>query len=115
MAKVLKIGGHVFVETHFAFSSHERAWNFFGFSDMALRVLFSEATGFECLDAGMSSPIVGRFSSSADAYLRNKPLAGLYGHSEYLGRKVRDIAEVDWARTELREVVGGTTYPVMRS
>lgn len=32
--KLLKVGGVVFVETHFSFSSHERAWNFFQFNDM---------------------------------------------------------------------------------
>jgi hypothetical protein len=34
------VGGVLFVETHFSFSSHERPWHFFQFSDMALRVLF---------------------------------------------------------------------------
>lgn len=101
----------MFVETHFAFSSHERPWHFFHFSDMALRVLFSEATGFDCIDAGLSNPIVGRFSSLADAYLRNNPVTELYGHSEYLGRKVREVADVDWGRVGLPSVVGGTQYP----
>lgn len=65
IAKMLKVGGHVFIETHFSYSSHERPWHFFQFSDMALKVLFSESLGFECLEAGMSNPLVGRFSSSA--------------------------------------------------
>ena len=72
ISKVLKVGGIVFVETHFSFSSHERPWHFFQFSDMALKVLFSESLGFECVEAGMSNPIVGRFSSLADTYLKNK-------------------------------------------
>jgi SAM-dependent methyltransferase len=63
IAKILKVGGFVFVETHFSFASHEKPWHFFRFSDMALRVLFSEALGFECVEAGMSNPTVGRFSS----------------------------------------------------
>ena len=46
IAKVTKVGGIVFVETHFSFSSHDRPWHFFQFSDMALRVLFSSALGF---------------------------------------------------------------------
>jgi ubiquinone/menaquinone biosynthesis C-methylase UbiE len=59
ISKLLKMGGLVFVETHSSFSSRERPWHFFQFSDMALKALFSEALGFECIEAGMSNPIVG--------------------------------------------------------
>jgi SAM-dependent methyltransferase len=115
IAKVLKLGGLVFVETHFSFSSHERPWHFFQFSDMALKVLFSEALGFECLEAGMSNPIVGRFSSLADTYLKNKPVRGLYCHSEYLGKKIRDVKNFDWGQIDLGSVVGQTKYPEPRA
>jgi len=64
MAKVLKVGGIVFVETHFSFCSQQRPWHFFQLSDMALRVLFSPAIGIECIEAGMSNPMVARFTSS---------------------------------------------------
>ena len=111
ISKVLKVGGIVFVETHFSFSSHERPWHFFQFSDMALRVLFSESLGFECVEAGMSNPIVGRFSSLADAYLKNKPVPALYCHSEYLGKKVKDTNNFDWQQLDLEDVVGQTKYP----
>ncbi len=66
IAKLLNVGGHVFVETHFSYSSHERPWHFFQFTDMALKLLFNEALGFECIEAGVSNPIVGRFSTLAD-------------------------------------------------
>ena len=111
IAKVLKVGGVVFIETHFSFSSHERPWLFFQFSDMGLRVLFSEALGFECIEAGLSNPMVGRFSSLADKYLKNIPIAGLYCHSEYLGRKVKEVKNFDWGKVELASVVGKTKYP----
>lgn len=111
IARMLKVGGLVFVETHFSFSSHERPWHFFQFSDMALRVLFSEALGFECLEAGMSNPIVGRFSSLSDRYLRHKRVPGLYCHSEYLGRKTREVPDFDWRQVDLARIVGGTRYP----
>ena len=111
IAKLLKVGGIVFIETHFSFSSHERPWNFFQYSDLALKVLFSETIGFECIDAGMSNPIVGRFSSLADKYLRNKMVTGLYCHSEYLGKKVREVNDFDWTNTELRDIIGDTKYP----
>ena len=111
ISKLLKVGGFVFVETHFSYSSHERPWHFFQFSDMALKVLFSEALGFECVEAGMSNPIVGRFSSLADSYLKNKPVGGLYCHSEYFGKKIRDVKNFDWDQTDLTNVVGETKYP----
>lgn len=111
IAKLLKVGGLVFVETHFSFSAHERPWNFYQFSDMALKTLFSPALGFECIDAGMSNPIVGRFSSLADEYLQYKKVTGLYCHSEYLGRKVRDVKDFDWNTVKMDDLVGDTKYP----
>jgi ubiquinone/menaquinone biosynthesis C-methylase UbiE len=111
ISKILKVGGTLFIETHFSFSSHERPWHFFQYSDMALKVLFSKALGFECIEAGMSNPIVGRFSSHADAYLKNKPVTGLYCHTEYLGRKVRNVQNFNWDNVDLNDLVGETTYP----
>jgi SAM-dependent methyltransferase len=115
ISKLLKVGGLVFIETHFSFSSHERPWHFFQFSDMALRTLFPPALGFECIEAGMSNPIIGRFSSLADKYLKNKPVAGLYCHSEYLGKKIREVGNFDWGTVDLRDIVGDTKYPVVES
>lgn len=111
ITKLLKVGGLVFVETHFSYSSHERPWHFFQFSDMALKVLFSEALGFECMEAGMSNPIVGRFSSLADDYLKNRPVRGLYCHSAYLGKKIKEVNGFDWTQLDLLSVAGETKYP----
>jgi SAM-dependent methyltransferase len=112
IAKILKVGGVIFVETHFSYISHERPWHFFQFSDMALRVLFSPALGFECIESGMSNPIVGRFSSLADKDLRYKKIIGLYCHSEFIGRKIENIEHFDWCNVDLEEVVGKTKYPI---
>ena len=111
ISKLLKTGGMVFVETHFSHCSHERPWHFFQYSDMALRVLFSPALGFECIEAGMSNPIVGRFSSLADDYLKNQPIKGLYCHSSYLGKKVREADGFSWEEVDINDVVGKTKYP----
>jgi len=111
IAKMLKVGGILMIETHFSFSSHERPWHFFQFSDMALKCLFSKALGFECIEAGMSNPIVGRFSSLADNYLRNKPVGGLYCHSEYLGKKINNVINFDWNNVNLNDVIGTMKYP----
>ena len=113
IAKLLKIGGIVFVETHFSWSSHERPWHFFQFSDLALRALFSPALGFECIEAGALNPLVGRFSSFADKELKFHPVTRLYCHSEFLGRKIRDIDQFEWSKVDIEEVVGGTKYPLL--
>lgn len=112
--KMLKLGGHVFVETHFSFSSHERPWHFFQFSEMGLRALFNEALGFELVDAGMSNPIAGYFTAEAEPYLRHQPVTELYCHSEILVRKSREVTGFDWSKVALDDVVGGTRYPAPR-
>jgi SAM-dependent methyltransferase len=111
IAKMLKVGGILFVATHFSFVTHERPWNFFQFSDMGLRVLFPSALGFECIEASMSEPIVGRFSALAHESLRYQPIRGLYCSSEYFGRKVREVESFVWNEVSVEEVVSGTTYP----
>ena len=114
IAKVLKVGGVVFIETHFSFASHERPWHFFQFSDMALKVLFSPALGFECIEAGFSNPLVARFSSLADINLKNRFVKGLYCHCSFLGKKVKDVDRFDWAEVDLSALVENTKYPEPR-
>ena len=111
IAKVLKVGGYVMIETHFTYSAHERPWHFFHFTDIGLKTLFSPALGFECIEAGMSNPLVARFSSLADRYLRLKPVKGLYCHSEFLGKKVKDVENFSWDNVDIKELVGDTHYP----
>lgn len=111
MNKLLKVGGLVLVETHFSFSSHERPWHFFQFSDMGLRVLFPEAMGIQCIEAGMSNPIVGRFSALADRYLRFNRVRALYCHSAFLGRKVYAVQDFSWSDLDIDQVVGDSKYP----
>ncbi len=111
IAKLLRVGGIVFVATHFSYAAHERPWNFFQFSDMGLRVLFPDALGFACLEAGMSAPIVARFSALAAKPLRLQPIRGLYSGSEYVGRKLRDVPAFAWDDVSVDNVVHGTVYP----
>jgi SAM-dependent methyltransferase len=111
ISRVLKIGGTVFVETHFSFSAHERPWNFFQFSDQGLKVLFNKELGFEILDAGMSNPIGGYFSRRSSGYLRFRPVRELYCHSEVLAKKIRISKAIDWADIDLDSLVEGTRYP----
>jgi len=68
--------------------------------------------GIECIEAGASNPMVGRYSAFADPKLRFKPITALYAHSSFLGRKTRDVEHFDWATVNLDEVVYGTRYPL---
>lgn len=115
ISKLLKVNGYVFIETHFSFSSHERPWHFFQFSDMALKVLFNKSLGFECLETGMSNPIVGRFSRFADSYLRYKPITGLYCYVEFLGQKVKNVNDFNWHTLNLDDVLEQSKYPKIKT
>lgn len=109
--KMLKLGGLVFVETHFSFSSHERPWHFFQFSDAGLRALFNDSLGFDVVDSGMSNPIVGYFSHKADKYLRYLPIGELYCHSEILCKKRCEVEDFQWGNSAMDGIVDGTRYP----
>lgn len=108
--KVLKVGGFIFVETHFSFSLHEEPWNFFQFSHYGLAVLFSEAFGFEVVEKGMSNPINGLFSLKADKYLRNMPIFNLYCHSQVLAQKLQ-TTNIEFTNLSLVKIVGESSYP----
>jgi SAM-dependent methyltransferase len=110
--KLLKVGGHVFIETHFSHSSHERPWHFFQFSDMGLRALFNDAMGFDLIESGMSNPIFGYFGHRSDAYLRYGPVTELYCHSEILCRKREPSEDFSWDKVMMDSIVEGTRYPV---
>lgn len=109
--KLLKIGGHVFVETHFSYVAHERPWNFYQFSDMGLRALFNNGLGYDLVDSGLSNPIAGVFTVHADRYLRHRPINELYCHSEILVRKREAVTGFDWRSVAVDKVVDGTRYP----
>lgn len=111
IGKCLKVGGFVFIETHYSFSSHERPWHFFQFSEQALKVLFSEEMGFRSIEAGVSNPIYGVFSDRANEYLRGQKVTSLYCHSEFLGQKVCEVENFDWNNVSLDKLYEGTCYP----
>ena len=109
--KMLKPGGYVFIETHFSFSSHERPWHFFQFSDKGLRALFNKSLGFDLIESGMSNPISGYIAHNADAYLRHLPVIELYCHSEIFCRKRCDIKDFEWINVDIDGIVENTRYP----
>jgi hypothetical protein len=59
----------------------------------------------------MSNPIAGFFSPLASSYLQNMPVTGLYCHSEFLGRKEREVADLSLENFDLAELVMNTLYP----
>lgn len=110
--KMLKVGGFVFIETHFSFSSHERPWHFFQFSDMGLRALFNDSLGFDLIDSGMSNPLSGYFAHNADGYLRHSIVTELYCHSEILCKKRCEVNDFEWNKVAIDDIVDGTRYPM---
>ncbi|MEP0912054.1 class I SAM-dependent methyltransferase [Leptolyngbya sp. GB1-A1] len=62
--KVLKVGGLTFHTTHNAWPIHEEPWDFWRFSDEALKVLFSPALGFQVIKAGYFEPVRMHFAES---------------------------------------------------
>lgn len=113
ISKVLAVGGHTVIETHFSFSEHELPWHFFQFNSNALEILFCPELGFELVDSGLDSPIVGRFSHAAAPSLRGKPVPELYCHSSIIVRKVRsvDFDRFDW-RTIIDRITSASMYPL---
>lgn len=112
--KLLNIGGYVFIETHYSFSRHEFPWHFFQFSENALNVLFPEKFGIHCIKKGVCNPLQNaEFSEYASPYLKGRMVGALYCHSEFLGRKIREVSEdcLNWADVRTPDVVNGTMYP----
>lgn len=102
IAKVLRVGGKAYIETHFSFSEHETPWHFFQFNIRGLEQLFHPRLGFRVLDSGLSTPIIGRFARGSQGYLLDQPVNNLYCHAEIVVEKVgepepgfswRDVAE----------------------
>jgi SAM-dependent methyltransferase len=114
IAKMLKVGGTLIIETHFAYSTHSRPWHFFHFTDKGLRCLFPEALGFECIEAGMNNPITAQFAQGADEYLRGKPIGDMFCHTGLLAIKRRDVPGFSWSDVNIADLVQGENYPLTR-
>lgn len=112
--KVLKPGGLVLIETHFSFNEHESPWHFFQFNKNGLESLFNPGLGFEVIDSGMDTPMVGRFAFDAAEYLRGRPIAELFCHSSIIARKVARppsaIGTDPW-RASYAEFIQASMYP----
>lgn len=115
IARVLKVGGYIAVETHFSFSEHELPWHFFQFNANALEILFGSPLGFELVDSGHDNQIVGRYGQGSAGYLEGKPVGGLFCHSAIIAKKIQDTLSTqdsyfDW-RSSYDKAIQNTMYP----
>lgn len=110
IVKLLKVGGYIFVETHYSYSSHERPWHYFQFSEKALEVLFNREMGIECVEKGVSNLMKAKFSKYSAKYLRGRKIPGIYCHSEFLGKKIEDVPDFNWYNVNIDDIYYGTKY-----
>lgn len=115
ITKLLKIGGHVCIETHFSFSEHELPWHFFQFNQKGLECLFNEGLGYELVDSGKDNPIIGRFGYDSADYLRGQMVGHLYCHSSIIAKKTEDVFinknSADIWRDSYNVFLKGSMYP----
>ncbi len=88
--KILAIGGLTFHHTHFAWPRHEAPWDFWRFSDDGLRILFSKATGFEIINAGIGAPLRMHFDKISKEHETFSFNPG-FGSAWVLAKKVSEI------------------------
>jgi len=113
ISKVLKVGGHAVIETHFSFSEHEQPWHYFQFNSHALEILFCKELGFDVIDSGLDTPIVARFAHDAPDYLRGQSVVDLYCHSSIIVKKVRSSLgdAFSWRHIASR-ITSESSYPI---
>jgi len=112
IAKILKVGGYFAIETHFSFSEHELPWHFFQFNSTALTSLFNKGLGFEVIDHGLDSPMIGRFAEGSAPHLRGKAVPNLYCHSSIIGKKIQNFNSKNFCwKQALPSVINQTMYP----
>jgi hypothetical protein len=88
--KVLKVGGLTFHSTHFAFPIHERPWDFWRYTDQALRILFSPPLGFEVIQCDFDTP-ARMHPDLPREDLIHLPLEPVWVGISVLARKTADI------------------------
>lgn len=88
--KLLEVGGITYHSTHQAWPLHEMPWDFWRFSDQALKVLFSPPLGFKVINTGFDSPLRMHFDTvhpGEEAF----PAFPAFGGVAVLARKTAQI------------------------
>jgi hypothetical protein len=112
ISKVLKIGGLTFHSTHFAFPLHERPWDFWRYTDQALRILFSPPLGFEIVGCAFDTPARMHPDVQRDDIM-HLPFEPVWIGISVLARKIAplDPARFIWAATVAECLGGDSHYP----
>jgi hypothetical protein len=112
ISKALKVGGLTFHSTHFAFPLHERPWDFWRYTDQALRVLFSPPLGFEVIGCAFDTP-VRLHPDVVSEDLIHLPLEAAWVGISMLARKTADIdpAKFVWSASVSSCLGGESHYP----
>jgi methyltransferase family protein len=110
--KVLKVGGLTFHSTHFAFPPHERPWDFWRYTDQALRILFSPPLGFEVIGCAFDTP-VRMHPDTPREDLMHLPLEPAWVGISVLARKTADIdpGKFVWSASVADCLGGESHYP----
>lgn len=112
ISRVLKVGGHVAIETHFSFSEHEQPWHFFQYNANALEILFNHQLGFEVIDSGHSNPMTARFLRTCSPYLEGVQVGNMWCHSSLLAKKTSHLpCDFSW-KNNYPSIIEGSSYPV---
>lgn len=108
--QLLKVGGVTLHMTHNAWPIHETPWDFWRFSDEALKVLFSPALGFEVLEVGYYEPVRIYFDNLPTGQ-ELFPHSVAFGGVAVLARKVADVTpnQFNW-NVSVEEVLGLNSY-----
>ncbi|MEY2528845.1 MAG: hypothetical protein QOJ05_935 [Verrucomicrobiota bacterium] len=111
--KVLKVGGLTFHSTHFAFPLHERPWDFWRYTDQALRILFSPPLGFEVIRCHYDTPARMHPDHQRED-LMHLPLEPVWVGVSLLARKIANIDATKFVWSASVEACLGrdSRYPV---
>jgi SAM-dependent methyltransferase len=108
--KVLKTGGITFHQTPFAWPSHDRPWDFYRYSDLGLRSLFSPALGYEVIEAGMFEPLRMHFDRQVSGQ-EGFPMEPGFAGAAILARKIADVDKERFRwETSRSEVLGDASH-----
>ena len=112
IGKVLKVGGLTFHSTHFAFPLHERPWDFWRYTDQALRVLFSPPLGFEIIRCDFDTP-ARMHPDTPREELMHLPLEPVWVGISVLARKIAaiDATKFVWSASVADCLGGDSHYP----
>lgn len=110
--QLLEVGGITLHMTHNAWPIHEQPWDFWRFSDEALKVLFSPALGFEILKVGYFEP-ARIYLDHLQPGMELLPTLPAFGGVVVLARKIAEVnpERFNWNVT-VQEVLGSVSqYP----